>query len=87
MDTEVKDFKLYEVSLADVDDDGNAVFDKTEVYITGSITPDKPLCAGMNFPGDTPHNAFEYKDDNGEIHFFVIDISGRDGSLVVTEQK
>ena len=85
VDKEVKDFRLYELALTDVDDDGNAVFDEKEVYKTDVLTPDKPLCAGMNFPGDTPHNGFKYTDADGE-HFYVIDISGRDGSLVVTEQ-
>ena len=85
-DSEVRDFTLYELSLADVDDNGKAEYDMKECFSVKELKPDKPLCAGMNFPGDMPNNGFKYTDRNGTEHFFVISVSGRDGSLVVTEE-
>jgi hypothetical protein len=41
----------------------------------------------MNFPGDTPHNGYVISDDNGRDRLFIIDVSGRDGSLLNYEYE
>ncbi len=79
----VKDFKLLSLSLKDVDANGHATFDVTEVFNTPALRAGTPLAAPMSFPGDIPSNGFSYMDTDGTTKAYTINISGRDGSLVV----
>ncbi len=87
VDKTVKNFRIVELSMKDVDDSGHVEFLYEEKYKLDELTPEKPLCAGMNFPGDTPHNGYLITDDNGKDRLFIIDLSGRDGSLLNYEYE
>ncbi|MBR5382155.1 MAG: hypothetical protein IK136_05985, partial [Oscillospiraceae bacterium] len=78
----VKDFKLLAIELKDVDGDGRAVFDKSEVFSLPELRAGVPLTVPMNFPGDIPTTGFSYVDGEGETRQFALNLSGRDGSLV-----
>ena len=69
------------------DSDNSYKFVPKECYKLDSFTPDMPIYAGMNFPGDLPNNGFIYTDENGKDRFFVISQSGEDGSLGFSEEE
>lgn len=81
----VKDFKLLALTIEDVDENGNIKFASEEVYSRESLDPECPLAAALDFFGDIPNNGFSYIDENGTIKSFAINISGEDGSLILTE--
>ena len=78
------DFKLLALSLRDVDTDGRAAYDITEVFNIPGLRAGIPLAVPMSFPGDMPSNGFSYTDTDGSTKTYAIGISGRDGSLIVT---
>ena len=80
----VADFKLLSLSLKDVDSNGNASFDITEVFNIPSLRSGIPLAVPMSFPGDIPSNGFSYTDTDGTTKTYAISVSGRDSSLIVT---
>lgn len=81
----VKDFKLLALTIEDVDENGNIKFASEEVYYRESLDPECPLAAALDFFGDIPNNGFSYVDDNGTIKSYAVNISGEDGSLIITE--
>lgn len=83
-DEGVADFKLLSLSLRDVDADGKAIFDITEVFNIPGLRAGIPLAVPMSFPGDIPSNGFSYTDTDGTTKAFCIGVSGFDGSLVVS---
>ena len=84
---EVKNFRIVEVFIKGSDDEGNLEILYEERYKLDLFTPEKPLCAGMNFPGDIPNNGFVYTDENGKDRVFIVSESGKDGSLFVSEYE
>ena len=82
---EVKNFKLVDLVVKNIDDDGNIEYQYTEKFSLDKLTPDTPLLAGLNFIGDMPNNGFMYTDDSGKEHLFVLGQSGMDGSLITWE--
>lgn len=80
---DIKDFKVLSLNLLDVDASGHASFDIHEQYTIATLHADKPLVAPMSFPGDLPSNGFSYTDTDGTTKTFAINISGKDGSLVI----
>jgi hypothetical protein len=86
-ETEVKNFRIVDLHVFNVDDDGNVEYLYDERYKLDALTPDTPVRAGLNFIGDIPNNGFMYTDDTGVDHLFVIGQSGMDGSLVIQEYK
>lgn len=79
----VADFKLLSLSLKDVDANGKATFDITEVFSIPNLRAGIPLAVPMSFPGDIPSNGFSYTDKDGSTKAFSIGVSGLDSSLVV----
>ncbi len=84
---DVKNFKIVELFTKNIDDDGHIEFLYEERFKLDMLTKDKPVCAGINFYGSIPNNGFMYTDKDGNDHLFVIDQSGKDGSLYIWEYK
>lgn len=82
---EVKNFRIVTVTMKDKD--GGYYFEHEECYKLDAFSPDAPIYAGMNFPGDLPNNGFIYTDENGKDRFFVISQSGLDGSIGYVEEE
>ena len=76
-----------QLSVKNIDNDGNIEFLYEERYSLDTLTTDLPVCAGLVFPGDTPSNGFMYTDNDGNDHLFVLDVSGKDGSLYIWEYE
>ena len=84
---DVKNFKIVELFAKNISDDGHIEFLYEERFKLDTLTPDKPVCAGMNFYGTIPNNGYMYTDNEGNDHLFVLEQSGKDGSLYVWEYK
>lgn len=50
-----------------------------------SLSPGAPFVAGVEFPGDLSTFGMFFDDSQGVSHLYLMTISGRDGSLVVTD--
>ncbi len=86
-DHPVRDFRFLKLSdPAPVDgDDALFSFAAQTVYMPGVLTPEHAVVVRTAFYGDLPNNGFSYVDENGETRCFALDISGMDGSLVISE--
>ncbi|MCR4656158.1 MAG: hypothetical protein K5770_08025 [Lachnospiraceae bacterium] len=87
VDKKVKNFRIVELTVKNIDDDGNIEFLYEECFKKSSLKPNKPVYAGLNFMGSIPNNGFMYTDEDGNDRLFVLEESGKDGSLVVWEYK
>lgn len=81
----VNDFKILSLSLQSIDDNGKLIFETEPLYEQETLRPDRPLAADVTFIGDIPNLGFSYRDQNGVQYTFSIEISGMDGSLILTE--
>ncbi len=79
----IKDFKILNIEFVEASEDGEIVFTTQEVYKEESLTPDKSLLANLSFFGTIPNNGISYVDDSGTTHYFTVNISGKDGSLIL----
>ncbi len=50
-----------------------------------ALTPDKPLLLWVSFPGDMTAYCLRFADEAGAVHHVLISISGRDGSVLLSE--
>jgi len=78
----VGEFTLLALELSE---DSAPTFNVTELYHHGTLMPWESLVAVMSFPGDTPAYGISYEDVYGEVHRFAVEISGFDGSLLLTK--
>ncbi|MGN0980553.1 MAG: hypothetical protein ACI4PT_09510 [Candidatus Avoscillospira sp.] len=84
-DSTVTDFQISSLFLESVDDYGNLDFSVTPLYTQDVLTPDWALAVDLTFYGDLPSYGISYVDANRQLWRFYIEISGYDGSLVLTE--
>ena len=84
-ESKVKDFKILALSFEEADENGKAVFSAEELYDHGILEPEHPLMAGMTYIGSIPNNGISYVDENGMTRFFAVEVSGYDGSLLLSE--
>ncbi len=81
----VEEFCVLSLTVADVSESGDIEFEAyTETpALDGRL--ERPLVVELSFAGDIPQYGFQYEDENGDLRRFAIEVSGRDGSLVVRE--
>lgn len=70
------------LSLVQYDEDGEAVLE--ELYSCGTLTPDKPLLAGVVFYGDMTAYVLTGTDESGETGRYAVSRSGRNGAPILT---
>lgn len=80
----IRDFKVMEISLQDVDENGNPTFSTDEVY-SATLTEEIPLVVTLTFYGDTPSYGISYIDKDGTVKNYALSQSGMDGSLILSE--
>ncbi len=78
----VSDFRFLSVSVNE-NDEGEIVFDSETLYSLERL--DDSITIKMSFPGDLPTNAVSYVDSYGDTCVYAVEISGRDGDLVMSE--
>lgn len=81
----VTDFKILSLTFESADDAGNVRFAAEETYSHGTMTPEEPLLARMELMGTIPNNGISYVDSSGKTRYFAVEVSGYDGSLLLTE--
>ncbi len=57
-----------------------------ELFFLSRLEPGKPLVADLDFPGDMSTFAILFRDSAGIDRYFTVYISGRNGTLVLSEQ-
>lgn len=85
----VRDFKLTVLTMREVDDQGNIAFDANTLYTMDVLTPEHPLIVQMSFPGTMPTYGISYRvdEDDETVRCFTVQISGKDGSLLLEEAE
>ena len=81
----VTDLRILSVELAGVGEDGIPVFTDETVRTWGDLTPGQILIVDMTFWGDIPNNGVSYIDANGVTHRYTLEISGENGSLILSK--
>lgn len=83
----VTDFELMSLTIHEVYDDGTVSYSAEPIYTLDVLTPVRPLVVRMTFPGDIPTYGISYVDEDGAIHRLTLEISGKDGTLLLKETK
>lgn len=78
----VKDFKVLgiEASMS-----SSLSFFTEELYALDELTSERPLLLNLTFYGLLPYYGVSYVDDSGETISYSINMSGKDGSVILTE--
>ena len=78
----VKDFKVLgiEASMS-----SSLSFFTEELYALDELSPDRPLLLNMTFYGLLPYYGVSYVNGSGETISYSINMSGKDGSVILTE--
>lgn len=84
-DKKVTAFKLLKLTFESVDGSGKISYSQSEEYKLDVFTPSEPFIAAVAFPGDIPAYGISYIDADGTLRCFTLNISGEDGSLLLTE--
>lgn len=84
-DKSVKDFNILALTLEDVDDDGKVTFSEKSVYNMDTLKPERPLMVNMTLEGTIPNYGISYTDTDGSTKRYAVEISGKDGSLLLNE--
>lgn len=85
-DSSVKKVHLFSVSIQCIDDEtGVEVMDAILENIQYEMAPEHPLAVTAVMYGDMPNLAVGYEDGTGAYHFAFIEISGEDGSILLSE--
>ena len=84
-DSTVKNFQILRLAFEDVDADGNLKFKEEMAYEQDLLEPGKPILAEMNFIGTIPNYGISFMDENDVIRRYLVEESGKDGSLFLGE--
>lgn len=84
-DRSVKNFNVLALTMEDVDDDGNVTFSEKSIHTLATLKPERPLMVRMTFEGTIPNYGISYTDTDGSTKRFAVQISGKDGSIILSE--
>ncbi len=84
-DGNVQDFKLLKLTMQDAPDGESFTFTGEEIYTHGELTPDAGLSVRMRLPETIPYYGISYTNADGATRMFSINVSGRDGSVYLSE--
>lgn len=85
-DEPVSDFKLLDIEVTDVTEDGDLVYNSKVAFDGGSFVAGDNLVIEVIFMGDIPNNAISFKDSNGNEWVLFVSLSGKDGSVILSER-
>lgn len=82
----VENFAVVSLLLQETVENGtDPQFSVTKLYEHGTLTPDQPLNVTLTVYGAIPTYGVSFTDPNGTERLFGVTVSGKDGSLVLTE--
>lgn len=81
----VSEFKVLAIEVTDVTEEGKLVYNSSVSFDGGSYDAGEALVIEVIFMGDIPNNAISYKDSDGTEHILFVSVSGRDGSVTLSE--
>ena len=79
----ITDVRFLKLEMYDVRDDGEPLYNITDLLTVPSIDEGGNFSPTMEFAGDLPGYGIAYKDENGTEHYYSISLSGKDGSVVM----
>lgn len=80
----VSDFRFSKISFVEQNSEMSVIAD-TGLYTQKYLDPDIPLVVCVSFPGSIPQRGISFTTENGERRNFTIEMSGKDGSIVLHE--
>lgn len=80
----VTDFRVLSLTFVSVDESGSLVFSTEETHYQEALTPEVPLLVRMELMGTIPNNGISYVDATGATRYFALEVSGFDGSLLLS---
>lgn len=83
--SKVSDFKVLSLNFEDVDENGNVKYATTELYSQTELKPERQLMVGMSCDSTIPCYGISYVDEKGVVRSFAIEVSGMDGSVLLSE--
>ena len=81
---DVTDIKLLKLSDSKIKENGDITFDTECVMELPSLEKGRSFTPIVEIPEIIPKYGFSYVDEHGNVHYFDIGMSGRDGSIIVT---
>ena len=81
----VTDFRVLSLTFVSIDENGSIAFSTEETHYQEALTPEVPLLVRMELMGTIPNNGISYVDADGATRYFAVEVSGFDGSLLLTE--
>lgn len=85
-DAVVKNVKFLELGFSDENDELKLNVEK-ELYVLNELSPDSVFIVYMAFQGIIPDRGISYVDQDGTVRYYAVEMSGKDGSLLMTEMQ
>ncbi|MBK5262792.1 MAG: hypothetical protein JJE17_09525 [Peptostreptococcaceae bacterium] len=82
--TPVSDFKFSRINFDESNGGVNYIEDEV-LYSQNELNPEKPLVVWVSFPGTLPQRGISFVDESGKERRFVINMSGEDGAILLSE--
>lgn len=84
----VTEVQVLTLNVTDVDENGTLLCNPETLYYQRALMPDRdPLVIAMTFPGTIPNIGVSFIDGIGKYHIYAIEMSGKDGSILLTNVK
>ena len=85
--TSITDVHVLGLTVKDSLADGSYSFAIHDLYSQELLAPDSPLVVHLTFYGDLPCYGISYVDTDGTKKSMMLEISGADGSLILTPME
>lgn len=84
-DVGLSEFSVLQLSIEDVDAEGNMTFQREVIYTQDNLTPERPLVVYLTFSGTIPDYGISFVDKDGQQRYYYLAMSGLDGSIELVE--
>ena len=81
----ITDFRILSLDFEEMGADGTPKFEEETAYELPVLEAGKSIRAEMEFLGSIPNYGISFVDENGAVQRYLIEESGRDGSLLLGE--
>ncbi len=81
----VTGFRFLDISFDETQEQEVRFIVNKELYAQELFTPEHPLAVWVSFPGTFPTRAVQYTGQDGAVYSYAIVMSGKDGSILLSE--